>query len=87
MATFMIKRHGSNGANQPMTQESTVAFVEADSEDEARERARKCGVTVYNNQQLEAISFEDADADEWNAAAEEGVPTYERRAKINPLSR
>lgn len=60
---YYILRHGSNAANQSMTQTMRVAEVKADSEDEALSLAHR-RVTCYNNQQLEAIDADMVDAEE-----------------------
>lgn len=53
MNAYLIYRHGSNAANQSMTQTAVVCSVEAKSREEA-ERIASEKVTVYNNQTLEA---------------------------------
>ena len=62
---FYVYRHGSNAANQSMTQTMLVAEVEAADAEEAKQLAAK-RVTVYNNQHLSA---EDADAEDAREAA------------------
>ena len=53
MATYVLIRHGSNGANQPMTPNMVVGIVEAESADKAKDLAHeKYG--RYNNQHFEA---------------------------------
>lgn len=51
MTTYVIFRHGSNAANQPMTPRALVAVVEDASADAA---VAACEVECYNNQHLEA---------------------------------
>ncbi len=53
MKTFVIFRHGSNAANQSMTQTMPVAVVEAKDRDEAKQIALGF-VTLYANQYLES---------------------------------
>lgn len=53
MKTFVIFRHGSNAANQSMTQTMAVAIVEAKDKHEAIQTALDT-VKLYANQYLEA---------------------------------
>ena len=66
---FLIRRHGSNTGNQPMTDVSAVAIVTAADEESAMRIAR-ANVECYANQHLEAVEFEDCDADEWNSVVD-----------------
>lgn len=54
MATYIVLRHGSNKANQSMTQTAVIGSIEAKSREEARERFNDENptVTVYANQHL-----------------------------------
>lgn len=56
MAHFIIKRHGSNAANQHMTQTKVLGTVEAADSDEAKRVAAERW-TLYNNQHFEAIDL------------------------------
>ena len=80
MSTYLILRHGSNGANQSMIQTMPVCFVEADNSDDAKNLALK-KVTVYHNQQLEVLAEPEVDNDDWNNAVEEDLPTYCRASQ------
>jgi hypothetical protein len=51
MTTYAIFRHGSNAANQSMTQRMLVDVREATSAERAKQ---DCGVNCYNNQFLSA---------------------------------
>lgn len=74
--TYLVIRHGSNGANQPMTQSMPICFVTASDADQARKLAAKRH-TVYNNQFLQLVKEADCDPDEWNVAVEDDLPHYE----------
>jgi hypothetical protein len=74
---YLVKRIGSNAANQAGQQVKTICFVEADSQAEARERASVIE-TVYNNQRLEIFTKEDLTPDEWNKAIDDGVPFHKK---------
>ena len=52
MATYLVFRHGSNGANQPMTECMGIGWFDGHTGEEACEAARKQGETVYSNQRL-----------------------------------
>jgi hypothetical protein len=54
MKTFIIKRHGSNAANQSMTLVKVLGTVQAATAEDAKRVAAETW-TVYNNQHLEAI--------------------------------
>ncbi len=54
MTKYLVYRHGSNKANQSMQQTMPVCEVEARSRDAAKQKAHDAGITVYNNQWLEA---------------------------------
>ncbi len=71
---FLIYRHGSNGANQPMTQTSAICFVDTDHTADAH-RLAQIKHTVYNNQTLEARHESEVDTDEWNELAG-SLPCY-----------
>lgn len=62
---WLIRRHGSNAANQSMTPVMAVGIVSDCDYDTAR-RVAADRVNCYANQYLELVSFEDCDADEWN---------------------
>ena len=49
MATYLVTRHGSNAANQSMTPEAILGWVEAKNRTEAAEKAAD-RYTCYNNQ-------------------------------------
>jgi hypothetical protein len=53
---FIIKRHGRNGANQPMTQTHVLGIVWAKTADEAKTVASEKW-TCYANQYFEAIDY------------------------------
>lgn len=54
MRTYFVIRHGSNAANQSMTQSMIIGRVEASSRETAKKRAdQQFGETCYNNQHLE----------------------------------
>jgi|GEM_PF-5873207 len=86
MATYLVLRHGSNGANQPGTQTMAVCFVELEADDE--EAARKLvlkKITVYHNQHLEVLAEDEVDNDDWNNAVEDDLPTYTpAKGKLRP---
>lgn len=56
MARFIIRRHGSNAANQSMTPVMVLGTVEAVDADAARSAAAERW-TCYNNQRFEAIDL------------------------------
>lgn len=64
MACYAIFRHGSNAANQTMTQIMCVAAVEATTRQNAILAARAEGVDCYNNQHLEAKPYSLLNAEE-----------------------
>lgn len=74
MTSYLIIRHGSNAANQSMTPQTGVAFVDAETPEEAKRIAREDqGVTCYANQFLEAVAEVDLDDDQtelWNALSD-----------------
>jgi len=52
MASYLVFRHGSNGANQPMTERMALGWFDGHTGEEACELARRQGETVYGNQRL-----------------------------------
>ncbi len=56
MAKWIIKRHGSNGANQSMRLVKVLGTVEAADSREAHEKAAQRW-SCYNNQHFEAIDL------------------------------
>lgn len=56
MPRYIIKRHGSNAANQSMKNVKVLGTVEADSADEARTKAAERW-SCYNNQRFEVIDM------------------------------
>ena len=56
MATYIIKRHGSNAANQSRVLVRVLGTVEAKDSKEAKEKAA-ARWTCYNNQHFEAIDL------------------------------
>jgi hypothetical protein len=56
MARFIIKRHGSNAANQSRTLVMVLGTVEAGDSDGAKRKASMIW-TCYNNQFFEAIDL------------------------------
>ncbi len=67
---FIIKRHGSNGANQPMTQTHVLGIVWAKTADEAKTIASE-EFTCYANQYFEAIEYGGRNRKEDREAARE----------------
>lgn len=67
---FVVVRHGSNAANQPMTPRLAVGIVEAASEEDARKEAEE-QFNCYANQHLEILTEEEASSEDWNEACEE----------------
>ncbi len=56
MAKYLIHRHGSNAANQPMQNVRAVAIVTADTREAAIEfAAGQCACECYRNQHLTAV--------------------------------
>lgn len=62
---WLIRRHGSNAANQPVTPVAAVGIVSAADYETARRVAGE-NVNCYANQYLELVSLADCDAEEWN---------------------
>lgn len=62
---YHIFRHGSNGANQPMTPRMYVVSVVAFSRKAACQLAEDRGVIVYNNQRLSAKPTSEMRAADW----------------------
>lgn len=56
MASYIIKRHGSNAANQSMQPTKVLGTVEADTPEQAKEKAGERW-TCYNNQHFEAVDL------------------------------
>ena len=69
MKNFLIKRHGSNSANQPVCQVAVLGIVEAESFAEARQLATQ-QFGCYNNQHLEILGEDEASTEGWNEAVE-----------------
>jgi hypothetical protein len=70
MATYVVVRHGSNGANQSMCNRSVLGFVEAKDRDAAYTECHDRW-TCYANQQFELIPVlqaKKADLEEANEA-------------------
>ena len=69
--TFIVVRHGSNGANQPMTPRMVLGTVQASDEASAKEAA-SARHTCYANQRFEVLDVEseEVDTDDANAAFE-----------------
>ena len=68
MTSFLIYRHGSNAANQSMTETAAVAIVDAANEDDAKKIAGE-NLTCYNNQHFEAVAESDLteeQCEDWN---------------------
>ncbi len=72
MANYIVRRHGSNAANQSMTQIAVVGSVEAKNRKEAREKFTEENptVAVYNNQFLEFVPLSKATQEDQEAANE-----------------
>lgn len=65
MPEFAVFRNGSNSTNQPMTQRMLVWAGEARDAEDAKLRARRGGVKVYNNQYLDPIPAEELEAEDY----------------------
>lgn len=68
MVSYLIYRHGSNAANQSMTQTMAVGIVTAETEEAAR-RIANDNINCYANQRLSLVAEDDLDDDdkqEWN---------------------
>jgi hypothetical protein len=76
MARFLIYRNGSNAANQPGCARMAVAIVTASDAQEARFLAEE-NVLFYINQTSEAVTEEEADADDWNEVSQLAVVSNE----------
>ena len=69
--TYLVLRHGSNAANQPMRLKKAIDIVEARNQKEACEIVRGSGKhTIYNNQWLSAVSQYRANREDWFDATE-----------------
>lgn len=66
---WLIRRHGSNAANQPMTPAAAVGIV-TDADEAAARRIAGEEINCYANQHLELVSYADCDSDEWNSVLE-----------------
>lgn len=75
MATYIVKRYGSNGANQPMSNEMVVGSIEAKSKIDAFNRFEEENptVTIYANQYIEFIPISKASQDDIEASNEAGI--------------
>lgn len=67
--TYVVRRHGSNGANQPMTPVMALGLVTASNRAEAEAKASEIH-TCYANQQLELVPASRASQGEINEAIE-----------------
>jgi hypothetical protein len=76
MQRFLIYRNGSNAANQSMCDRIAVAIVTANDAQEARSIAEE-NVLFYANQTSEAVTEEEADADDWNEVSQLAVVSNE----------
>jgi hypothetical protein len=76
MQRFLIYRNGSNAANQSMCDRMAVAIVTANDAQEARAIAEE-NVLFYANQTSEAVTEEEADADDWNEVSQLAVVSNE----------
>jgi hypothetical protein len=76
MQRFLIYRNGSNAANQSMCDRMAVAIVAANDAQEARAIAEE-NVLFYANQTSEAVTEEEADADDWNEVSQLAVVSNE----------
>ena len=65
---YLIYRHGSNSANQSMTNKMAIAIMPAVSKDAAIWRAGAYH-TVYGNQFLSAVPESKANREDWNAVS------------------
>jgi len=68
MASFLVYRHGSNAANQPMTPDAAVAIIDAADKAEARKVARD-NINCYANQFLSFVAEEEMteeQMEDWN---------------------
>lgn len=84
MKTFVIFRHGSNAANQSMTQTMPVAIIEANNRDEAKQIALDT-VKLYANQYLEARFASRCKRSEIEEAQQVMEARQEHLAHINDL--
>jgi hypothetical protein len=88
MTNYLIYRHGSNAANQPMTPVMALDIVEAKSQDEAKEIAMSRN-EVYHNQYLSAVPESKAKVSDWNSVSEQQSTQFlgdpERRKPRHPL--
>lgn len=73
MTQYLVIRHGSNTANQPMLDRAVLGFVDAKNKAEALETAA-ARFTSYYNQRFEIQDAEEASIENWDEAAE--VPNY-----------
>lgn len=62
---WLIRRHGSNAANQSMTPVMAVGIV-SNCDHETAKRVAAENVHCYANQHLELVSFAECDGEEWN---------------------
>lgn len=69
VGSWLIRRHGSNAANQSMTPVMPCIIVTGCDEDTARRIGREL-VNCYSNQCIEVVSEADADPKEWQAVWE-----------------
>ncbi len=69
MNQYIVKRYGSNSANQRMCEEAVLGFFEGETEDAALEEARKFH-TVYANQHLSAIPLAETTEEDCETAQE-----------------
>ena len=69
MTQFIVTRHGSNAANQPMTQSAIVGTVEGENQ-QAAERAAAEKFHCYNNQWLSMQDASECNAEDCQTAFE-----------------
>lgn len=70
LTNYLIYRHGSNAANQSMTNKLPIAIIEETSKENAVAKALK-EHTCYANQFLSAVTESKANKTHWNTVAEE----------------
>lgn len=80
MTTYILVRHGSNSANQPMCPRAVIGMTDADSQGAAKQDTH--GYTLYQNQWIQAISWSRASRAD-REEAEQAEPL--RQAWVNEL--
>lgn len=63
MPQYLVYRHGSNAANQHMTEKEPIAIVKAKDREES--------IAIWANQRLEAIPESRAKKADWNYVLEQ----------------